>query len=666
MVILRRKCWQARKMRNGSFAHGPVPAAVGLFLLACQLALPAGAAELKTQSLSAITPISVSAFADAAIPSAMRNGQIPGAVFVVVRGSQVICERAFGVANLKTRTRVTPDITLFRVASISKILTAASVLELVNAHQLDLQRNVNAYLSRIHIARAFGEPVTVADLLTHSAGFDDCEFGYAARTAVERLKLADYLARYEPVRVRPPGVFSVYDNYGYTLAGYLVQKVSGMPFADFVQERILNPLDMDHSSILPDAALRRQLATGYWLDGETPCACLPNYVNITPAAGLCTTASDMADFLVALLADRRPDGGPMFAPGVLRGLETRQFGAGPKMPGRCYGFNRVWLAGRPALRQGGQWPGFNSVLLLFPKAHCGVFLAYNLCDYEQLIHSVCRQFAEEFIPPDPGAGLPADTAVDSLAPFVGCYLAERAPEDVPALGFAHEIEVNKSPAGDLEIDGSLYRAIGPRSFEEMAARGPEGTPGGRRVMFLNGNGALHLITQAGAYRRVDWADSARGRLFLLRMATLVLVSALGLLPATELIRLIRRKAPQNPTFPSRSRVTFSLTARATAFAASALALWFEISFLLDKTRLRPFAILYGLPASVENLLWALPALMFFVAVLAFFCVVAWGRRIWHPVLRVHYTLLVAALGIFLFVFCSLHLFEAGIHSIALL
>lgn len=648
-----------------NLARRLMPAGTTLFLLAGQLALPAGAAELKNAFPPGINPISVSAFANAAIPSAMRSGKIPGAVFVVVRGDQVICEKAFGVADLKSRARVFPDLTLFRVASISKILTAASVLQLASAGRLDLQRNVNAYLSRIHIAQAFGEPVTTADLLTHSAGFDDCEFGYAARTAEDHLSLSKYLAQYEPVRVRPPGLFSVYDNYGYTLAGYLVQKVSGMPFAEFVQKQILDPLDMDHSSFRPDAVMRRQLATGYWLDGDAPYACRPNYINIVPAAGFCTTASDMADFLVALLANQRPDGERMFAPDVLRGLETRQFSAGPNMLGRCYGFERVCLADRTALRQIGQWPGFNSVLLLFPKWHCGVFLAYNLCDDEQLVRRVCRRFAEQFIPSDAegdtATRVPTNVAIESLTPFIGSYLSERAPHDMPELEFAHEIDVAKSPAGELEIGGRLYRPIGPRSFVETAISGPGGTPGGRRVMFLGGDGALHLITQDGAYRRVDWMDSAHGRLFLLRAATLVLLSVFVLWPIMEFMRLTSNKPPQTIR-PSRARVTFSLMARASAAAACALALWFEISFLIVQGQLRPFATFYGLPAPVQHMLWALPALTFFAAALAVFCIFAWWRSIWHPAHRIHYTLLVAALGIFLYAFCSMHLFAAGFDS----
>lgn len=608
----------------------------------------------------------VSAFAAAAIPAAMRDGKIPGAVFVVVQGNRVVCEQAYGVADLKTGRPVSTNQTLFRVASISKIFTAASALELVQAHLLDLHRNVNAYLTRFHIASAFGAPVTLANLLTHSGGFDDCEFGYAARSPAARLALGDYLKAYQPARVRPPGLFSVYDNYGYALAGYLVQKASGIPFADFEQERIFGPLDMAHSSFSPDARLRRELATGYWLDDGTPRSCSRNYINITPAAGLCTTAADMAGFMAALLTDRQPDGARLFPTNVIRGLETQQFASTPDVSGWCYGFNCVSLAGRRALRQNGQWSGFNSVLLLFPRQHCALFLAYNLCDYLRLEQAISRQFAEKFIPPDPPmaapAGLADSPAADSFAPLLGTYLSERAAHDAPELVFPAEIEVSPAPGGNLDIGGQPYREIAPLVFEHVEPNHAAAAESGRRVAFRVGrDGAVRdLITQSATYHRASWWAGARGQNFLMSALTVVFVSALVLWPAMVLMRFVFADASRKPAVSSgRRRPHFSLLARGTAFAACVLALWFEFSFALAEGRLGPFADFYGLPASVRQLLWILPLLLGLTALLAVCSAVVWRRRVWHPAHRWHYLLLTAALGLFVYAFWQRHLLFVG-------
>lgn len=649
MLTPHRRFFPARRRKLAPWLES---AFIATFQLTRGLVLPAGAAKAITSNPAGLTPASVSAFANAVIAPSMLDEKIPGAVFVVVHGDEVICQKAFGVADLKAHAPVSVDETLFRVASISKILTTVCVLQLASAHRLDLQTNVNAYLHRFQIPPAFDKPVTTADLMTHSSGFDECEFGYAAHTAADKLSLGDYLGRYQPARIRPPGLFSVYDNYGYTLAGYLVQKVSGVPFAEYARKQIFNPLGMTHSSFSPTRALRRELSTGYSLEGEFPRPVPRDFVNITPAAGLCTSASDMAAFLIALLADQRPNGSTMFRSSVLSGLETRQFAAGPQMPGRCYGFNRVLLAGRRALRQSGQWPGFNSVLLIFPKANCGVFLAYNACDYLRLGQRISRRFAEQFIPPDPERNnVKAGPAVESFTPLLGSYLSSRSAHDTPSLGFPEEIEVIESPAGNLEIGGEAYRSIGQRVFEKIETN----AAAGRRVMFLREGGVFHLITQGAAYRRVDWAESKRGRFLLLQASTFVFVSVVVLWPILAFARFLFRRQEQEGGHFLRSLTNFSPAARVTAFTASSLALWFEVSFVLARQKLQPFAVFYGFPEPLKHLLWAPLVLMLLLAVLLLFCVLAWWRRIWHVAHRLHYTLLVVALGLFVYILSSLHL-----------
>lgn len=592
----------------------------------------------------------------------MHNGKIPGAVFVAVQGDDVLCEKAYGVADLKTAQPVSTNQTLFRVASISKILTAASALELVHAGALNLHSNVNSYLQSFHIAPAFHRPITLANLLTHSSGFDDCQFGYASRSAADKLSLRDYLERFQPARVRPPGLFSVYDNYGFALAGYLVQKVSGMNFADYVGKEILHPLDMTHSTFSPDDVLRKQLAAGYWLDEQTPRACRESYINITPAAGFCTTANDMANFLVALLANKNSDGEKVFPASVLRGLETEQFTANPELPGRCYGFNRVIVAGRPALRQTGQWAGYNAVLLLFPKEHCGIFLAYNLCDYLQTEQKISRQFTEKFIPPNPttaSTAPPDSPAEDSFAPLLGSYLSLRAPHNTPELELPHEVDVNQSPDGNLEIGGHLYREIQPLVFEEIETNPSVGAPFGQRVAFRIGSDGniTHLLTQSTAYRHVNWMNSAPGQTMLLIAATIIFVSAIVLWPIMIFLRFAFANITTAPT--RRPNARLSIAARAIAIAACLLALAFELSFAVAELRLRPFADFYGIPPSVKQLLWMLPVLAGFAVALAIFSFAIWRQRLWHPAHRLHYLLLTVALGVFLYTFYSRHLFFAS-------
>lgn len=627
-------------------------------------ALAAEAPNAAGQSVQKLDAATVNAFAEAAIPAAMREGKIPGAVFVVVHNDKVICKRAFGLADLKTQRPVSTKQTLFRAASISKILTAASALQLVDAGRLDLHRDVNDYLTGFQIAPTFARPVTLFNLLTHSSGFDESEFAYASRSAASRLSLRDYLMQHQPARVRPPGLFSVYDNYGFTLAGYLVQKASGLPFGEYVRKTIFEPLDMTRSSFSPNGTLRKQMATGYWLDDDAPRACAPNYVNITPAAGLCSTASDMGDFLVALLANRRPDGSPFLPDEVIRELQTQQFASSPDVPGRCFGFDRVSIAGRSALRQPGQWTGFDSVLVLFPKQHWGMFLAYNLCDYEKMDQRITRLFAERFIVPDANRDGPVEQSVRNPSvqghSLSGYYLSARAAHEAPELNFPRQVKVSREADGDLIINDRPYREIKPLVFEKIGTNSAAVFIG-RQVAFLpNRDGEPRLVTQTGVFRRVPWMNSRTGQAFLMRAVTIVLISAAVLWMIMGLIRFIFTGAPKKSA-PATAKVSPQLeeAARGTALATCLFALWFEAAFAIAELSLKPFANFYGFPAPLQGLMWALPVLLALTIALAIFTGLVWQQRLWHPIHRLHFTLVTVACAVFLYLFHARHLLFVG-------
>src|SRR5262249_8910010 len=145
----------------------------------------------------------------------------------------------------------------------SKVFTGIAVMQLVEQGKLDLDRDVNDYLGfRIPTPQG-GVPVTLRRLLTHRAGFEEHVKGLFSDQPPE--PLGNRLAPSLPPRLYPAGDVSAYSNYGVGLAGYIVERVSGEPFADYVARHILQPLGMLHSSFaqpLPDA-LAPLLAKGY-------------------------------------------------------------------------------------------------------------------------------------------------------------------------------------------------------------------------------------------------------------------------------------------------------------------------------------------------------------------------------------------------------------------
>jgi CubicO group peptidase (beta-lactamase class C family) len=208
---------------------------------------------------------------DAILGKAVSDEDVPGAVVLVVKDGRVVFQRGYGFADLKTRRPVDPERTLFYLASLTKTFMATAAMQMVEQGKLELHADVNRTLKTFQVDHAYSEPVTLAHLLTHTAGFDDRNIGYVAHTAAEAEPLAIYLSHALPPRVRPPGIVTSYSNHGYGLAGDLVEIVSGRHYADYLEENIFHPLGMRRTTAripLP-AELAADLATGYEYDFRT-------------------------------------------------------------------------------------------------------------------------------------------------------------------------------------------------------------------------------------------------------------------------------------------------------------------------------------------------------------------------------------------------------------
>jgi len=211
-----------------------------------QVSAPATVPTVNASPAS-LTKADVDAWLDGFMPYAMASGDLPGAVVVVVKDGHVLTERGFGFADRKARKPVDPARTLFRPGSISKLFTWTAVMQQVQAGKIDLDADVNTYLD-FKIPPAFGKPITMRNLMTHTAGFEET-VKYLITANPKLLKPLDQvLKRWVPDRIYAPGAMPAYSNYGASLAGYIVERVSGEKFEDYIQRHIMAPLGMNHSS----------------------------------------------------------------------------------------------------------------------------------------------------------------------------------------------------------------------------------------------------------------------------------------------------------------------------------------------------------------------------------------------------------------------------------
>jgi len=174
-------------------------------------------------------------FFDAAIPARLAKYHVPGATVSVVSGGKRVFSAGYGLADVEDRTPFDPGTSLVRIASVTKLFTATAVMQLVQQGKLDLHADVNRYLRTFRIPATYPRPITLDDLLSHTAGFEDLTVGIGARSQQDVPPLGTYLADHLPARIRPPGEVSAYSNYGAALAGYIVSQVSGEPYDQYVQ-----------------------------------------------------------------------------------------------------------------------------------------------------------------------------------------------------------------------------------------------------------------------------------------------------------------------------------------------------------------------------------------------------------------------------------------------
>ena len=235
---------------------------------------------------------------DAAARRLMAEQHAPGAALAVVHAGRVLMLRAYGTGNVGAGTPVDASRTLFRVGSVTKPLTAAAVLRLVDEGRLDLHRDIRDYLPRLPLR----VKVTAHQLLTHTAGFDE-KFAGGFTLAPEHLQpLATYLPGFAH-HVIPSGRYFSYGSTNYAVAGWLLETLSGAPFEEAISARLFTPLEMSSTTARqpPEAALLAGRVPGYSWDGAQYHALPFRYTQTGPAGAASTTAADMSRFMMAIL-----------------------------------------------------------------------------------------------------------------------------------------------------------------------------------------------------------------------------------------------------------------------------------------------------------------------------------------------------------------------------
>ncbi|WP_172195494.1 serine hydrolase [Saccharibacillus qingshengii] len=301
----------------------------------------------------------------------------------VVQNGRVLASRTYGeAAQMPGGTTEARD--RFRIGSVSKVFTAAAVMQLVDQGRISLDDDIELYLDGYTLNNPYGKKVTVGDLLTHTTGFEVREppdAGYVTDRSRKPVSLAESVFEVFPPVVREPGTSYMYDNFASRLQGYLVQQVSGESFGSYMDNHLFRPLGMTSSDFSLTEADERHLVPSYGPDAEA----IPVYrfsPEEWPEGSMVSTADDMASFIQMLQnGGRTKTGETVLSPESVQAMMTYQAAIHPSLPDTTYGLEGAVVPsktnGERVVSKGGDIQGYSSLLWLLPDRSTGVFVSYN-------------------------------------------------------------------------------------------------------------------------------------------------------------------------------------------------------------------------------------------------------------------------------------------------
>ena len=513
------------------------------------LALCAGASPLApawaapANAATPLTPVDVEAWLDGLMPASLKTARVPGAVVVVVKDGQVLLQKGYGFADWEKNVPVDATRTLFRPGSVSKLFTWTAVMQLVEQGKLDLDADLNKYLDFKIPAYKTGKVLTLRHAMTHTTGFEE--------TARDLLTYSDkgpdlgaVLKGYIPPYVYEPGSTPGYSNYATALAGYIVQRVSGQPFDDYIDQHVLKPIGMKNSTFrqpLP-ASLKDQMSVGYFSQDKAGKGY--EVISMPPAGSLSSTGEDMGRFMLTVLNQGKAGDVQVLKPETLKQMFTQITRPMPDINGIGLGFYQQDMNGHRAFGHGGDTVLFHTDLALFLDDNIGLYVSFNGVGEngtgKWLRDRVLEGFVDRYMPDARPENKPLDEAAAKADAklMAGAYRTTRREDStfLSLLQLMSPLKVEALPDGRIAVDLAGARSV----FHEVKPMLWEEEHGKRRIQALVENGkvtrwGMEPYAFAFVFEPVP-ATAGSGALILLCAATLVTALTALLWPVAAILR----------------------------------------------------------------------------------------------------------------------------------
>lgn len=453
-----------------------------ILILASVFAFAAGTAYAQEAA-------NVPQYLEQALRDIAAQAKAKGVVVSVVQNGKVTLCEGYGDADAYMGIAADAETTAFRIGSVSKTFVAVAAEILHQEGSLTMDADIARYLEPNFPKLQY--PVTMHHLLTHTAGFEDRVTGMAVKNVSDTEPLSVSVRKYLPAQVFAPGEVVSYSNYGIALAGYVVERIAGMDFAQFCMERLFLPLGMRHTTFahMHDTAY---VSKPYLPNGEQA---IEPYMNLYPEGSAVSTAADMAQYMLWLLD-----------PLDVRVLETEykselfacQFTMDQALGGVGYTWNRKLYNGEPCYDKKGETLHFYSRIALYPHKQAGVFLSFNTYVPANEIDAILRQVTQLLYGPARTASKPAGSATFNISGlYVNNWSSFQTLEKLLRYIVPGKlVRISGSETEGYTLNGEKLLLTGEDTYD---------TPMGKLKFLQREGGALMATESAITYSRVTWA-----------------------------------------------------------------------------------------------------------------------------------------------------------------
>ena len=417
----------------------------------------------------------------------------------VVKNQKLVLGKGYGYADEKNGIKVDPEKSTFKIGSVSKTFVALAAMQLVEQGKLDMNAPVTKYLGAEF--PKFKYPITMENLLTHTAGFEDMYSPLEVESEKELISLKEFVTKYRPNQFFEPGEVSAYSNYGISLSGYVIERISGMSFYDYADEKIFKPLEMNNTTY--KLAPKGIMSKAYSPAGVEKADALDHSY---PAGSVTSTGQDMAKYIEFLLGGN--------SQGIIKD-ESRQkmFAKNFAMDNELSGIGYVWqrheINGHTFYEHGGGTANFTSILAIYPEQNMGIFISCNqiskfeLAEYAFVVAEMLYGKDKE---------KDAYTGVNSRD-ISGYYVPARssfkgADKFVDFLLYGVPKHITGNSTEGFAIDGNKLMPVGEDAYKEKNL--------GYIKFIQKGNNLYYSPKQFyTSYIRVPWYEGTNWQLFVM-------------------------------------------------------------------------------------------------------------------------------------------------------